>query len=433
MLKSTIKNITLVCSSLVTALILSQTANAQQQGLNVGAPVKIPQGLEKQYLQYQLQNNGAGLRQMRVMPACVVGEGLRCGKTGTVLEKIIESNGGLTYQQMLMKAAGGEDNFNKFATYYGNNRNLMEQPIPYTSLWRNGSNRFLDSVTYTLGEPLSRNRVAGLGDVTSKFYWSPLRGQDPYRAFADMKYAFGRVMVEEAAKIPDLKQQIIQMNLEPEVMRFYQNNIARAISAMNGGRDEEFKASILRLLSQPYSQVDINNGDYGRVVLDEMPGGLVDSGDVLTGNIFDDSVIEPLGNVITDDISVLDGSQYFSTASDGFGGILPWLVPLALLALLLGSIGDRNGSSSRAVAQSVPEIPGIPTPQLPDNVCPDLNIGGGGSGNSGQVGEVQCDIPITQPPEVKKVVEPSVLKAMILLTLILCLVNYKKRRRQQLT
>lgn len=393
-----------------------QAAHADQKGLNVGGRVRIPRGQESQYLQYQLQNNGAGLRQMRIMPECVVGEGLNCGKTGTVLEQIIRANGGPTYQQMLIKAAGGEENFQRFAAYYGNNRNLLEQPIVYSSVWRNGSNRFLDSVTYTLGQPLSRTPVEGLRDVTSNFYWSPFKGQDPYRAFVDLKMSYGAVLTEQAAKITDLKQQLSQLNLEPDVLRFYQNNIARAISAMKGGRDEEFKQSILTLLSRPYSEVTTNPSDYGRVIVNEIPGGLVTSGQELTAGVIDSVIDSPL-TMTSVSVKELGGAEFFAAAEGGGIGILPF-TPLLFLLFLLGGDGS-SGSSAR-----ITSIP--PTPPPPVSVCPQVSPGGNGSG-------VDCPV-ITPPDEEKprKVIEPSSLNAMMLLTLMLCLINYQKKHKQQL-
>jgi hypothetical protein len=424
--KSTIKNITIIFSSLATALMVCQTANAGKPGLNVGAPVNIPPGQERQLLQYQLQNNKAGLRQMRLIPGCVTGFGLTCNKTGGVIEQIIQSNGGPTYQQMLMRAAGGEANFNRFTPYYGNNLNQTQQPIPYISVWRDGSNNTLDSVTYTLGQPLSRNRVPGLGDVTSKFYWSPLKGEDPYRGFVNLKYSFGRVLVEEAAKIPDLNQQMTLLKLEPEMMRFYLNNINRAINAIRTGRNEELKQSILTILSRPYSPLETNDGWFGREKV-QLPESLIQNGDIIPPDILTDIAIGPPGSERILEVVELPGEEFFASTPDG-SPWFPHLVGLGLLALLF-LIGGDDSASARSTS-TVGTTGGIDTP---DYVCPDLNIGGGSNTNTGQAGEVQCEVPTVTPPEVRKVVEPSTIKAVILLALILCLVSQKKRQVRRLT
>ncbi|WP_414572903.1 hypothetical protein [Nostoc sp. CCY 9925] len=66
------QNIFILLSSVATVLTVCQTANAGNGGLNLGSE-RITPGLEKQYLQYQLQNNGNGWRQIRVIPEnCVV-------------------------------------------------------------------------------------------------------------------------------------------------------------------------------------------------------------------------------------------------------------------------------------------------------------------------------------------------------------------------
>ncbi|UKO96537.1 hypothetical protein [Nostoc sp. UHCC 0870] len=431
MLKSTIKNITLVCSSLLTALIISQTANAQQRGLNVGAPVKIPPGQESQLLQFQLQNNEAGLRKMRVIPECVVGFGLSCNKTGGVVQKIIESNSGLTYQEMLMKAAGGDDNYRRFAGFYNNNPNLVQ--TPYTSFWRDSSPIVLDSHQYALGGLVSRRPVSGLGAVTQNFAWSPLKGENLRNGLLNFKYAFGRVFLEEASKIPDLTQQIRDLRLDPDMRDFYLRNLSKGLNALRTGNEAELKKSILEIMSRPYTPNSQGDGWYGRKIV-QPPDNLVGRGEIVPGDTFADLTLPSVADDKVLDIAEIPGEEVFSTPSKGRPGLFPIFAGLGLLALFLLLLGGRNNPSStaRAATPSVPEITETPTPLPPDYVCPDLNLGGG-SGNSGQVSEVQCDIPITQIPEVKKVVEPSALKAIILLTLILCLVNYKKRRRQQLT
>jgi hypothetical protein len=100
LLKSSWKTIAIAFSSSATVIAACQGASAQ---LNVGR-YGIQPGLEPEYLQYQL--SGQNLSQMRVIPACTIGFGLGCGKTATALEQILRSNGGPSYQQLLMQAAG---------------------------------------------------------------------------------------------------------------------------------------------------------------------------------------------------------------------------------------------------------------------------------------------------------------------------------------
>jgi hypothetical protein len=66
------QNIFILLSSVATVLTVCQSANADNAGLNVGSG-RITPGLEKQYLQYQLQNNGNSLRWIRVIPDyCII-------------------------------------------------------------------------------------------------------------------------------------------------------------------------------------------------------------------------------------------------------------------------------------------------------------------------------------------------------------------------
>ena len=66
------QNIFIFLSSVATVLTVCQTANAGNAGLNVGNG-RIRTGLERQYLEYQLQNNGNSLRWIRVIPDyCII-------------------------------------------------------------------------------------------------------------------------------------------------------------------------------------------------------------------------------------------------------------------------------------------------------------------------------------------------------------------------
>jgi hypothetical protein len=116
-LKSNFKSIAILLSSLAVVLTICESATAQ---LRVNERDSIPRGQESEFLEFQRQNN-QNLRQIRIMPDCSFGEGLGCNKTGTVVEQIINQSRGTNYQDILMRAAGGEDNYRKFAAFYDNN------------------------------------------------------------------------------------------------------------------------------------------------------------------------------------------------------------------------------------------------------------------------------------------------------------------------
>jgi hypothetical protein len=56
----------------------------------------------------------------------------------------------------------------------------------------------------------------------------------------------------------------------------------------------------------------------------------------------------------------------------------------------------------------------------------DLTPSGNGSDHT-QIIEIPCNVTPKTPTEVKKVVEPSMIKALILLIVLLCIVRYKHR------
>lgn len=427
MFKLTLKNITLVISSLATVLMISQTANAQQKGLNVGTS-RIPPGQEQQLLQFQLQNDKAGLRRMRIIPECAVGFGLSCNKTAAVVKTVIESNGGPTYQQMLIRAAGGDENYRRFENFYNNNPNLPL--VPLSSFWRDSSPLVLDSHQYTLGGLVSRRSVSGLGDVTRNFAWSPVQGDNLRNGLLNFKYAFGRVFLEEAAKIPDLRQKIIDLQLDQKMTDYYLSNLSRGLRALQTGNEAALKESILVIMSSPYAENAQNDGWANRTEV-PVPESLMQPGEAATipPDTFADLPIEAVPNEV--EIAQIDGDEGIILAPEGGAGFPPELALLAL-PVLFALFFSGNDSSSASVTEFAPQItPTLiptPTPDVPDNQCPPGTIPVGG----GNVGEIRCDFQ-NPPPDTKTVVEPSALKAIILLALIFCLVNYKKRRRHRLS
>ncbi|WP_414755473.1 hypothetical protein [Anabaena sp. CCY 9910] len=403
-----VKNIVILLSSLAAVLTVCENANAGQGSLNVGA--KIPPGQERQLLQYQLQNDAKGLRQIRVIPECSVGFALGCNKTGTILEQVIQSNGGPTYQQMLMRAAGGEDNYRKFSQFYGYN------PNPYASVWRKFDREILDSVQYSSGSKLSSNPVAGLRDVTKNFLLAPLSGSDPRSGFINLKISYVNTLLQEASKIPNLEQEIRQLGLDSKMTEFYVNNLERGLNALRSGNNREIQETSLRILSHPYTSISTGQ-PYARE-----PQTLVafsEEGATIPGGILNETLATPGGLEVIEGEG-LGGGEFLVTSAGGS----PSLLPLGLLAIvpllaLLFSGGDSSSSSP-------PGTSGFPTPPTnpPSNVCDFVNPGGNPNGGV-------CETPITQPPtEVTRVVEPSTMKAILLLTLICCLVRYKQRCAQ---
>ena len=409
-------------SSVAIVLTTYQSAFAQ---LNIGR-YGIQQGLESEYLQYQINNQN--LSQMRVIPACNVGFGLSCNKTGSVVQQLVDLNGGTNYQNLLIQAAGGEKNFQNFASFYGNNPNLSA--VPFASFWRNQSPAIMDGSQYLLGQSFSRNPVEGLGLVTKQFYWSPYSGVNNSvslrNGLIDLKLSYGRLLFEEASKISNIKEQIQSLGLSPEMRNFYLNKISTGLDALSSGDQKQLQQRIFEVLSFPYSEDGgelgrPNNaipGEFNQILGEDIAGDILLSdnplaldGEGMNLDTFPDSV---------GDVLVQDSSDSFPLwPIIGIGG-------LALILLLLLN-GDSSSAQPSVSSGNIPILTPIHTPlSLTSKGECDLTPTGNGSDHT-QIIEIPCNVTPKTPTEVKRVVEPSMIKALVLLIVLLCIVRYKHR------
>ncbi|MDZ8085899.1 MAG: hypothetical protein RMY16_10085 [Nostoc sp. DedQUE12b] len=412
-------------SSVAVVLTTCQSAFAQ---LNVGR-YGIQQGLESEYLQYQLNNQN--LSRMRVIPGCDVGFGLTCNKTGSVIQRLVELNNGTSYQNLLIRAAGGERNFQNFASFYGNNPNLSA--VPYASFWRNASPAIMDGSQYLLGQPYGRNPVEGLGLVTKQFYWAPYSGVNDSvslrSGLLDLKLSYGRLLFEEASKISNIQEQIQSLGLSPEMTNFYLDKISTGLDALSAGDQNQLQQKIFEVLSFPYSE---DGGELGR------PNNAIPAefnqllGEDIAGDtLLSDNPLALDGETIafdafpgsTGDVLVPDSSNSFPLwPIIGVGG-------LGLILFLLLSGDSSSAQPSTPVSSDQP-----PAPVSPENTplsltskgeC-DLTPSGNGS-NHTQIVEIPCNVTPQTPTEVRKVMEPSTIKALVLLIVLLWIVRNKHR------
>ncbi|WP_292730552.1 hypothetical protein [Nostoc sp. JL31] len=412
-------------SSVAVVLTTCQSAFAQ---LNVGR-YGIQQGLESEYLQYQINNQN--LSKMRVIPACDVGFGLTCNKTGSVIQRLVELNNGTSYQNLLIRAAGGEKNFQNFASFYGNNPNLSA--VPYASFWRNASPAIMDGSQYLLGQPFGRNPVEGLGLVTKQFYWAPYSGVNDSvslrSGLLDLKLSYGRLLFEEASKISNIQEQIQSLGLSPEMTNFYLDKISTGLDALSSGDQHQLQQKIFEVLSFPYSE---DGGELGR------PNNAIPAefnqllGEDIAGEtLLSDNPLALDGETIafdafpgsTGDVLVPDSPNSFPLwPIIGVGG-------LGLILLLLLSGDSSSAQLSTPVSSVQPPIPvspeNAPLSLTNKGEC-DLTPSGNGS-NHTQIIEVPCNVTPQTPTEVKKVVEPSTIKALVLLIVLLWIVRNKHR------
>ncbi|MFN6559880.1 MAG: hypothetical protein RMY28_008735 [Nostoc sp. ChiSLP01] len=410
---------TIAFSSVAVVLTTWQPAFAQ---LKIGR-YGIQRGLEYEYLQYQINNQN--LSQMRVIPGCDVGFGLTCNKTGTVIQRLIDLNGGTSYQNLLIQAAGGEKNFQNFARFYGNNRNLST--VPFASFWRKESSTIMDGSQYVLGQSFGRNPVEGLGLVTKQFYWAPYSGSNDSlslrNGLLNLKLSYGRLLFEEASKISNIKEQIQSLGLSPEMTNFYVDKISRGLDALNSGDPNQLEKRIFEVLSFPYSE---DGGEFGRP-LNAIPQEFNQLlGEDIPGDILlADNPVPLEGETIS--LDTFPGSEGDILVQDSSDSFPLWpIIGVGGLGLILLLLLD-DGSSSRSSGQPLISSPTNPPLSLTNKGECDLTPNNNGSSHT-QIIEIPCSVtPQTPTTEVKKVVEPSTMKAFILLIILLCILRYKQR------
>ncbi|MEA5604619.1 hypothetical protein [Nostoc sp. UHCC 0252] len=417
---------TIAFSSVAVVITTCQSAFAQ---LNIGR-YGIQPGLESEYLQYQINNQN--LSQMRVIPGCDVGFGLTCNKTGAVIQRLVDLNGGTSYENLLIRAAGGEKNFQNFATFYGNNPNLSA--VPFASFWRNESPAIMDSSQYLLGQRFGRNPVEGLGLATNQFYWAPYSGVNNSVSLRDglldLKLSYGRLLFEEASKISDIQEQIQSLGLSPEMTNFYVDKISTGLNALNSGDRNQLQRRIFEILSYPYSEDGgelgrPNNGipqEFNQLLAEEIPG------DILVSN----NPVPLDGETIALDISGSEGEVVVADGDNSFP-VWPIIGAGGIIAILFLLLDGDNSSAQASVPSPQPSIvPGTTPLSLTDKGECDLTPGGNGSDHT-QIIEVPCNLTPKPPTEVKKVVEPSMIKALVLLIVLLCIVRYRHRSLKSVT
>jgi hypothetical protein len=428
-LKSKVKTIAITVStvsSVAGVVSVSQSASAQ---LNVGR-YGIQPGLEEHYLQYQV--SGQDLSQMRGIPGCSVGFGASCNKAGAVFQQIVESNGGPTYEQLLMRAAGGEENFRNFASYYGDSPNLAQ--IPYASFWGNGDNpNIVDGYRYLLGQTVNRTPVEGLGQVTQNFYWSPQGGAnplDPRSALLDLKYSYGRLLLEEVAKIPDAQQQIQALGLEAAQTKYYSNKLSRSMRALKSGNEQSIKDSILQDLSMPFSP---DGGEFNRPNLGIPPVTEL-TGETLAGEVFVGDIASLQPEAISLDIPASVGAEIPSSLTEvqlvpeTAGRPFPsWIVgggALALLLLLLSFGGDSSAS-----AQGPSFVPITPSVDIAPPSDGNIPLGNGLPPGDMPIIEVPGS---SSPPgqEVQQVPEPTMVTPVLFMVIFIYILSVKHWRIQ---
>ena len=125
--------------ALCVSSLLSQSNMALAQ-LRIGRGIQP--GLEGHFLEYQIQQQP--LERIRGFTGCSVGVGVGCNKTASLLQQIVTNHSGKSYQDILLQAAGGRENYLRFSRYYPQARSL--DSIPLNSFWINNGDYILEDL-----------------------------------------------------------------------------------------------------------------------------------------------------------------------------------------------------------------------------------------------------------------------------------------------
>ena len=124
-------------------------------------------------------------------------------------------------------------------------------------------------------------------------------------------------------------------------------------------------------------------------------------------------------------------------SGNGFPSWLLGILPLGLLLFLLSN-GDSGGSGDssspiRTLVSNAGETPGVTPPPSPSpTVCPTMS-GGNGVVNNNQTVNSSCFNPVGAGQEMKKVPEPSAVNAVLLMTIVFCVLKINQRRSSHIS
>lgn len=374
----------------------------------------VQPGLEGYFLEYQ--QRGLPLNELRGASGCSVGFGASCNKTGAVLQKIVQENSGLDYQKLLVRAAGGAENYQKFVQLYSNQSAVPL--VPYSSFWRDGNKYILDSHEYAGINTFDNAGYSGLNEITSKFHYAPISLRNEIinlrQAAIQLKIAYGKTLMEEALKVPNINQKIAKVSLNESEANFHQQHFQNAVWALNRESSGGLKNALFNVLSSPYTAVPapLNRpnlqiaNDITQVETIALEGSIQKIAPIAEGGS-----AAVLGNSLDEVIDTAATSGYTIA---GLGGA-------ALLLLLLSSGGGSDGGSLIASTGNNTVTPAQFLPE--DNVTPSENpsppaIGGenqGNNNNNNNGGVDALEIP-----------EPSAQNSFFFLLFILFLFSRKK-------
>ena len=329
------------CLFTVTGILSFPKLTLAQLRLGTG----VQPGLEGYLLEYQQRR--LPLDKLSGASGCSAGFGASCNKTGAILQKIVREYSGLDYPELLAKAAGGAENYQKFARLYSNPSAVSL--MPYSSFWRKGNEYVLDSYKNTGIGTLNTVETSSLREIASNFKFAPATwGNDNIslrQGIVGLKTSYGLILVEEALKIPEIEQKIAAASLNESEASFHQQQFQNAVSALYSNSPTQLTNSLFYLLSNPYTDVvaSLNRPDLSISTELTKIEGIALKGEV-------ENIVAIIGEgsetILTASIEeVIKGSATSAYTIAGVGGV-------ALLILLAS--GDGSSGDSSAVISDIP-------------------------------------------------------------------------------
>ena len=312
----------------------------------------IEPGLEGHLIEYQIQQKP--LSKMRSVDSCSVGVGVGCNKTASILQKIVTESSGKTYQDILLQAAGGQDNYSRFTTYYPQNVNIDHMPL--NSFWRDGGEYVLDSHQHSGIGNLNEVATLEFYQAVRQFQYAPVANNQNSlnlrQGLIALKTAYGKTLIEEARKIPNIEQKIAASGLTQEEVNFHLQQFVNGVEAVASGNQQQLNQSLYELLSNPYTS------EPG--VLNRPPLGIADSLDqkIGVGLTADEYMASVVGGESSE--TVIFGSPDVSFVAESGSGntintplyVAMGLGGIAVLALLLDSSDGGSGSNVAAISSA---------------------------------------------------------------------------------
>jgi hypothetical protein len=334
----------------------------------------IQPGLEGHLLEYQIQQQP--LEKMQGISGCSVGFGAGCNKTASLLQKIVTEYSGKTYQDILYQAAGGRDNYLRFTSHYPQSIDIDLMPL--NSFWIDGGNYVLDSHQYSGIEDLNRipqaNFSQNFNQIVSQFTYAPValrtENLNLKEGLIGLKTTYGRALLEEALKIPNIEQKIAAYGLSSSETNFHLQQFLHGKEALESNNEKQLNHSLYELLSSPYTS---DPGVLNRPSLGISSNLNRQIGIGLEGEEYISSLIAPSFNTANVSETIIFNSADIATTTGSAGGsntplyVAAGIGGLTILALLLTDLDVDSSSDSSAIAPlnggngKPPEIL-IPTP-----------------------------------------------------------------------